>query len=107
MKRFSPIGTNTAALLLAASLGLTSPVSLAQSLPALDSDNSVEALKGDVQIMAQSSAIHDSLPLAGASRTVTMSFRGVSVADALRALAKKGGFNAMVDDSVTGNVTLD
>jgi type II secretory pathway component GspD/PulD (secretin) len=66
-----------------------------------------ERLTGDVSVTVHPVALHETLPIAGASRIVTMSFRGVPLADALRALARKGGFNVVVDESVQGTVSVD
>jgi type II secretory pathway component GspD/PulD (secretin) len=43
----------------------------------------------------------------GGQNMVTMSLRNVSFGNAFRALAHKGGFSVVVDESVKGNVTLD
>jgi type II secretory pathway component GspD/PulD (secretin) len=77
--------------------------------PAL-ADNQADnqgVLTGDVHVTVNPSDIRSTLPIAGADKSVTLSFRDVDVADALRALAKKGGFNVLVDDSVTGTISVD
>ena len=64
-------------------------------------------LSGDVRITVTPSNIHETSLVPGANRTVNMSLHGVSVQDALRALARKGGFNVLIDESVTGEVSVD
>lgn len=75
------------------------PVSVQAAVP--------ERLTGDVSVMVDPVHLRDTLPIAGAGRIVNMSLRGVSLADALCALAKKGGFNIVVDESVQGTVNTD
>jgi len=64
-------------------------------------------LTGDVRVTVSPVNIHDNLPIPGAERRVTMSLRGLDVTDALRALAKKGGFNVLIDESVKGTISVD
>jgi type II secretory pathway component GspD/PulD (secretin) len=65
------------------------------------------ALTGDVSIRVAPSQLNKTLPIPGASRRVTMNFHGVSIADALRALGRQGGFNVLVDGSVQGDMSVD
>jgi len=65
------------------------------------------ALTGDVSIRVAPSQLNKTLPIPGANRRVTMSFHGVSIADALRALGRQGGFNVLVDGSVQGDLSVD
>ena len=64
-------------------------------------------LTGDVSVTVHAVPLRETIPIAGASRVVNMSLRGVPLADALCALAKKGGFNIVVDESVQGTVNTD
>lgn len=64
-------------------------------------------LTGDVRVTVNPANLRQSLPILGADRKVTMSFRGVDLQDALRALAKEGNFNVLIDESVTGTLNLD
>jgi type II secretory pathway component GspD/PulD (secretin) len=66
-----------------------------------------DRLTGDVSVMVNPVHLRQTLPIAGAGRVVNMSLRGVPLADALCALAKKGGFNIVVDESVQGTVNTD
>jgi hypothetical protein len=68
---------------------------------------SSEVLTGDVRVTVSPANIRGTIPITGAQRRVTMSFRGVAVQDALRALARKGGFNVLIDESVEGTVSVD
>ena len=65
------------------------------------------ALTGDVSIRVAPSQLNQTFPIPGANRRVTMSFHGVSIADALRALGRQGGFNVLVDGSVQGDLSVD
>ena len=69
----------------------------------------VQYLGGPVLTLAASSpAVLDRvLELPGKNKPVNMALRGVSLQNAFRALARKGGFNVVVDESVEGDVTLD
>lgn len=66
-----------------------------------------DVLTGDVRLTVNPANLRESTPVPGASRKVTMSFRGVDVQDVLRALAQQGGFNVLLDESVTGSITVD
>jgi type II secretory pathway component GspD/PulD (secretin) len=79
---------------------------LGQGLPAAIAANP-DVLTGDVRVTVSPANIHETLPVAGAVRTVTMALHGVSIEDALKALAKKGGFNVLIDESVSGTVNVD
>lgn len=74
-------------------------------LPSLAAHSDV--LTGGARVTVDPSNLKTTLPIQGADRKVTMSFHGLSIQDALRALAQKGGFNVLVDDSVSGNISLD
>jgi hypothetical protein len=64
-------------------------------------------LTGGVGVTVNAANIRDSLPVPGGSRKVTMALHDVDVQDALRALAQKGGFNVLIDESVAGNISVD
>lgn len=66
-----------------------------------------DVLTGDVRITVTPANVQETIPIPGANRTVNMSFHGVAVQDALRALAKKGGYNVLIDESVQGDVSVD
>lgn len=68
---------------------------------------SANHLTADVRITVTPSHLHETLPIPSAQKQVTMSFRDVAVEDALRALAKKGGFNVLIDESVKGTISVD
>jgi type II secretory pathway component GspD/PulD (secretin) len=79
-------------------LGVTSLPAFAQEAP---------ALTGDISMRVAPSPLNQTLPVPGANKRVTMNFHGVSYADAIRALARQGGFNVLVDSSVQGDLSLD
>lgn len=64
-------------------------------------------ITGNIGVTVSPTDLMQTLPITGADRLVNMSLYGVGLADALRALAKQGGFNVIVDESVTGTVSLD
>jgi general secretion pathway protein D len=64
-------------------------------------------LTGDVRMTVNPANIKDSLPVPGGNRKVTMALHDVDLQDALRALAQKGGFNVLIDESVVGVVNVD
>lgn len=66
-----------------------------------------DALSGDVKITVVPHEISRIVDIAGADRIVNLSLHGVSIQDALRALAKKGGFNVVVHSNVQGIVSVD
>lgn len=66
-----------------------------------------DVLTGDVRITVTPANVQETATIPGANRTVNMSFHGVAVQDALRALAKKGGFNVLIDESVQGDISVD
>ncbi len=66
-----------------------------------------DVLTGDVRITVTPANVQETIPIPGANRTVNMSFHGVAVQDALRALAKKGGYSVLIDESVQGDVSVD
>ncbi len=68
---------------------------------------SPDVLTGDVRVTVNPANLLESTPVIGANRKVSMSFRGVDIQDALRALAQKGGFNVLLDESVSGTITVD
>ena len=68
---------------------------------------SPDVLTGDIRVTVNPANLLESAPVIGADRKVSMSFRGVDIQDALRALAQKGGFNVLLDESVTGTITVD
>lgn len=63
-------------------------------------------LIGDVSMTVNADNIKASLPIPGGQKKVTMSFHGMAIQDALRALGKKGGFNVLIDESVVGEISL-
>lgn len=87
------------------SLALSVSLLLANTLPGFSANPDV--LTGDVRVTVNPANIKASLPVPGGSRKVTMSLHGISVQDALRALGKKGGFNVLIDESVTGSISVD
>jgi type II secretory pathway component GspD/PulD (secretin) len=80
---------------------LIGPAALAQQI------QEVPHLTGDVSVRVAPNHLNETFPIPGASRRVTMSFHGVSIADALRALGRQGGFNVLVDSSVQGDLSVD
>ncbi len=64
-------------------------------------------LSGDVRVTVSPTNLQETIPIAGASRKVTMAFHGVAIQDVLRALSKKGNFNVLIDESVDGFVSMD
>ncbi len=66
-----------------------------------------QSTNGNDRLMNTPVNLNQSASLIGADRRVTLSFRNVEVSDMLRALAKKGNFNALVDDTVTGTMSVD
>jgi type II secretory pathway component GspD/PulD (secretin) len=66
-----------------------------------------DVLTGDIRVTVSPANIQALMPISGANRKVTMSFRDVEIQDALRALAKKGSFNVLIDESVKGAVSVD
>ncbi len=64
-------------------------------------------LSGDIRLTVVAQELDKMLPLTDTSQIVNMSFHGVPTADALRALAKKGGFNIAIDESVKGTLNID
>lgn len=64
-------------------------------------------ITGDIRVTVNPSNIKANLPIPGGQQLVTMSFHGISIQDALRALAQKGGFNVLIDESVTGEISVD
>jgi type II secretory pathway component GspD/PulD (secretin) len=65
------------------------------------------ALSGDVHVSTIATQVDKPLLIRGSQQVINMALRGVPVADALRALAKKGGFNVAIDASVTGILSED
>lgn len=68
---------------------------------------SSDILSADVRVTVTPANLRETIPIAGAARKVTLTLHGASVQDALRALARQGGFNVLIDDSVTGNISVD
>jgi len=64
-------------------------------------------LTGDVRVTVNPANIRDTLPIAGGMRKVTMALHDVDLQDALRALAQKGGFNVLMDETVVGTISVD
>jgi type II secretory pathway component GspD/PulD (secretin) len=87
------------------SLALSVSLLLGNVLPVFSANPDV--LTGDVRVTVNPANIKASLPIPGASRKVSMSLHGISIQDALRALGKKGGFNVLIDESVTGDISVD
>lgn len=66
---------------------------------------SSDFLTADVRVTVTPADLKETIPIPGASRKVNMVFHGVSIRDALRALAKQGGFNVLIDESVQGAIS--
>jgi general secretion pathway protein D len=49
----------------------------------------------------------ENLMLPGTSQPVSLTFHDVKVADVLRALSKQAGFNIVIDESVTGSLSIN
>jgi type II secretory pathway component GspD/PulD (secretin) len=81
------------------------PFSLLASSTALAAEPGV--LTGDVRVTVNPANIKESLPIPGGNRKVSMSLHDVDLQDALRALSQKGGFNVLIDESVTGSISVD
>lgn len=106
MARFKPFLSGTRLISLSLSLCMLTGGGVLQSVTASAlADPGV--LTGDIRVTVNPANLLQSEPVPGASRKVTMSFRGVDVQDALRALGQKGGFNVLLDESVTGTITVD
>lgn len=87
------------------SLALSVSLLLGGMLPAFSANP--EMLTGDVRVTVNPANIKAALPVPGAERKVTMALHGIAIQDALRALGKKGGFNVLIDESVTGDISVD
>jgi type II secretory pathway component GspD/PulD (secretin) len=55
----------------------------------------------------QTSAIEGSIRVPNGEKRVSLDVTGESIRDVLHQLAQQAGFNLLIDDSVTGNVTVD
>jgi type II secretory pathway component GspD/PulD (secretin) len=66
-----------------------------------------DVLTGDVRVTVNPANIRETLPIVGADQKVTMAFHGMAIQDALRVLAKQGGFNVLIDESVKGTISVD
>lgn len=67
----------------------------------------LNTLNADVRVTVTPSNLQETIPIRGAERKVTMVFRSIGLQDALRALARQGGFNVLVDDTVQGEISVD
>lgn len=79
-------------------------------LPALAVEGTTvpqEVLKGSTQLMVEATPLEKAVQIPGGDQIVNVAFRDVSVVDALRAVAKKGGFNVVADQTVAGNISVD
>ena len=104
MTRFKLFHSGSKLISLSLSLCMLAGSGLADSV-ALAAGQDV--LTGDVRLTVNPANLRESVPVPGANRKVTMSFRGVDVQDVLRALGQQGGFNVLLDESVTGTITVD
>lgn len=86
--------------LLAVGLGLPE-ASPAQSVN-LYSGNS-----GRAALMDRDAGLNESLNLPGGSRKISLSASGENIRTVLRDLSRRGGFNLVMDDSVSGNVSVE
>ncbi|MEM0952095.1 MAG: hypothetical protein AAGI66_08145 [Cyanobacteria bacterium P01_H01_bin.74] len=69
---------------------------------------SQSVLKADVKVTVNPLNLRaDDFVLNNAAQTVSLSLHNVSVQDVLRALSKQAGFNCLIDESVTGMVSVD
>ncbi|WP_303674387.1 secretin N-terminal domain-containing protein [Vampirovibrio chlorellavorus] len=96
------------------SLALKKSLSLLLSVGCLFSQGGLLAfsastgtITGDIRVTVNPTNIKANLPIPGGQQLVTMSFHGISIQDALRALAQKGGFNVLIDESVAGEISVD
>lgn len=64
-------------------------------------------ITGDVRVTVNPANIKANLPIPGGEQRVSMSFHGISIQDALRALAQKAGLNVLIDESVVGDISVD
>ncbi len=64
-------------------------------------------ITGDIRVTVNPTNIKANMPIPGGQQLVTMSFHGISIQDALRALAQKGAFNVLIDESVVGEISVD
>lgn len=92
--------------------GLTQMLSLTLSIimlggPSMALAADLGVLTGDVHVTMNPANIRETIPISGASQKVTMAFHGMAIQDALRALAEQGGFNVLIDESVTGTISVD
>ncbi len=94
---FKPFGQSALAGML--TLGL-----LAQCLPAFSQP---EVLTGEVNLSVTPSQVQKSVQVRGGNQVVNLAFRDIAIRDALRALGRKGGFNVAINDSVTGQISID
>jgi type II secretory pathway component GspD/PulD (secretin) len=107
LKRFTPSSIH-------GQFGLTRLVSLSLSILMLGNcisstvwASSSDVLTGDVHVTVNPANIRGTIPIGGANQKVTMAFHGMDIQDALRALAQQGGFNVLIDESVTGTISVD
>ncbi|MBX2860866.1 MAG: hypothetical protein KTR14_06505 [Vampirovibrio sp.] len=66
-----------------------------------------DVISGDVSITVAPASVDKAVEIPGVQNHVQLSFRQVLLQDALRALAKKGGFNVAIDETVSGNISVD
>lgn len=69
--------------------------------------SSGKPLTGELNISATPAQMDQPVQIKGGRQVVHLSFRDVSVGDALRALGRKGGFNVVMNDSVKGSISVD
>lgn len=69
--------------------------------------SAAQSLPNGAAISQQFFQLNKPLELHGVNETITLSLRGVSVLDALRAIGRKGHFNVVANDSVSGVLSMD
>ncbi|MDX2084967.1 MAG: secretin N-terminal domain-containing protein [Candidatus Melainabacteria bacterium] len=89
--------------LLAACIGLTQLA----SIPASAWAQHREFIRGDISLTVSPQATQKAVIIPHSNRLVHLSFRNVPLDNVLQALAKVGGFNVAVDESVEGNLSVD
>jgi type II secretory pathway component GspD/PulD (secretin) len=66
-----------------------------------------DMLTADVRVTVTPANLKETAPIPGAFKKVNMAFHGVAIQDALRALARQGGFNVLIDESVQGSISVN
>jgi type II secretory pathway component GspD/PulD (secretin) len=66
-----------------------------------------DVISGDVRITVIPTPWEKAVNLKGVNKRVTLSFRDMSIGDAIRALARKAGFNVVIHESVESTFTVD